>query len=622
MARIHNPHVVQVHDYGETQFGDPFLVMELVTGPTVSRWFRGAPQSLDGLLDAADGMLAGLAAAHARDILHRDLKPANMLLRGGVPSQLVLVDFGIAAVLSGADAEEALTREGTVLGTPLYMSPEQSLGQPARPESDVYAAGVVLFEWLSGRPPFSGSVVEVMRSHAFRLAPPLRPRAGLDVPEAVAAVVRQALEKAPYDRYPSAAAMRAALRTARGSRGPRARTLPSTQPLSRAEPVATVAVAPAPSQPFVGRHEELDRLRELVLGAAQGRGGVVFVEGLEGVGCTRLVDELVARLAESDEAQVGRGAIRGSAPLATLRQAVEDLLGSRTLGLDSLRHRLLSAGASLADEERGALLGWLRPEADEDGADLDGDSALVERFLRVLSRTRPVVLALDDFEREGARAVRWLESFTASQRLDPAPIWVIVTRSRAGDVTAEGPTVGSSILSAADVVYRVSVSRLGDAEIAALVGAEAPLTARAAGLIADKAAGMPLVALQLVRHLAAEERLIPVGARLGLPPDDDLRGVLPGGLQELWGHRLDGALRTSPDPELGARLLDVCAALGLDLEVDDALGGVALLDGAAPSDDLCDALLDHFVAMGLLLERGPVGTDSSAGCTQLCAMWL
>lgn len=612
VARIHNPHVVQVHDYGETEAGDPYLVMDLVAGPTLSAWLRGACPSLEHALLAADGMLSGLAAAHARGVLHRDLKPANMLLRDDDPAQLVLVDFGIAAVLTAEeeDGDDPLTREGTVVGTPLYMSPEQALGQPVGPESDVYAAGIVIYEWLSGRPPFTGPVMDVMRSHAFRQVPALVPRPELDVPPEVIAVVERALNKPRDARYPSAGAMREALAQLGRAAGtqPAPPSLPSIY-LDLPPTVATNKVAP--ELPFVGREEELAWLDEEFARVVSGRGGITFVEGIAGVGSSRLIAEFVAGLSERAAAQVGRGAtVDGNPALGPVRQAVEDLLGSRSLGLQGLRQRLDSSlsqlgGESLSEQEQAALVRWLRPESGlvdaREGSDGGWSAALVERTLRVLTRSRPVVLWLDDFERHGAASTAWLESLVASQRLEPFPLWVLVTRSTSAETSGDSTTTIVGGLYASDFVTSLAVPRLPDLRVVELANSIAGLTVQASDAVAGKAAGLPLMALQLMRHLVDSGRLVSVGDRLGLADGDDLHDALPGGMRELWGVRLAAAVAKTPEPDLAGLVLDVAAGLGRQFMVDSLADGLASL-GSEPDADSFDGVLDGLIAAGVFAE--------------------
>lgn len=606
VARISDPHVVSVHDYGETAAGDPYLVMELIPGPTVASWRRSEPD-LAAILAAADGMLAGLAAAHARDVLHRDLKPANMLVRNGDPGQLVLVDFGIAAVLSGETSEEPLTREGTVVGTPLYMAPEQAMGQHAGPEADVYAAAVVIYEWLTGQPPFVGTVEDVMRSHAFRPPPPLVPRARLgDVPREVIDVVLQALSKRPAARFGDAGAMREALRHRRatpGKAGPPA----ATQPIELPRTIATDHISPL--EPFVGRREELDELGARFDVVESGRGGVLHVEGPPGAGVSRLLTEFVTRLAQDGRALVGRGAASpGGAGLGTLRRSVEDLLGSRSAGIEGLRARLEATRGleGLGDAERRALIAWLRPEAAPEQAEGRWVVGLVERFLRLLGRERPVVLLLDGVEQDGEPARAWLDTFAGAQRLEPFPVWVLASRTRS-DGTGEH-AVTRSASPGAGVVERMAVPLLTDAEIAELAAALLPLTPRAARLVADKAAGSPLIAVQLVRHLEDREALVPLGARFDLDPDA-LRGALPASLGEFLGHRLDAATASSSDPALAERLLEVASALGVTFRVDELGRGLAAI-GEQVSADALDQLLDELIGAGVLIEPRGAAEDA------------
>ena len=151
-ASFNHPNAVAVFDAGEDS-GQLFLVMELVDGPSLASVLheRGRLR-LDDAMHIADGVLAALAAAHAAGLVHRDVKPGNVLL--GSNRQVKLADFGIARRLD--DLAHDLTAAHTVLGTPRYTSPEQLAGQPATPASDLYAVGVVLFEMLTGAPPYGG----------------------------------------------------------------------------------------------------------------------------------------------------------------------------------------------------------------------------------------------------------------------------------------------------------------------------------------------------------------------------------------------------------------------------------------------------------------------------------
>jgi eukaryotic-like serine/threonine-protein kinase len=205
MASLRHPGVVAIHDYRSDAEG-AFLVMEFVEGEplawTLRRLGRLNPvDTMNLVAQAADA----LAAAHAQGIVHRDVKPGNLLIRTG--GSLVLTDFGIAR----AAATTALTAQGEVLGTPSYLAPEQVLGRPATPVSDLYALGVVAYECLSGRRPFEadnpfGTAMKRLQEPP----PPLPP----DVPVEVARVVGAALIAAPEGRWRSAGDMAAAARLA------------------------------------------------------------------------------------------------------------------------------------------------------------------------------------------------------------------------------------------------------------------------------------------------------------------------------------------------------------------------------------------------------------------------
>lgn len=206
-ARLHHPNVVAVYDTGEHD-GRPFIVMELVRGRTLADEVRARGQlEIEEAVGIALAILDGLAVAHAAGIVHRDVKPGNVLLpdTGGAK----LSDFGIAKALE--DATAGLTAAGTVLGTPNYLAPELISGGTASAASDVYSVGCVLFELLTGRPPYSGeSSVAIAYAHVHQPVPDvadLRP----EVPRDLATVVATAMANDPAERYPDAATMRAAL---------------------------------------------------------------------------------------------------------------------------------------------------------------------------------------------------------------------------------------------------------------------------------------------------------------------------------------------------------------------------------------------------------------------------
>jgi eukaryotic-like serine/threonine-protein kinase len=195
-AALSHPAIAQVYDYGDAVDGHPpFLVLELVDGPPLTRLLAAGPLDPVVVLDIVAQVAAGLATAHAAGVLHRDIKPGNLLVGAG--GQVKITDFGISYAAGSAP----LTRTGTVIGTPGYLAPERLAGAGAGPSGDVYSLGMVAYECLSGRLPFTGTAVEIALAHQHQPLPPLP----MSVPAAVEALVTSMTDKDPNMRPSSAA---------------------------------------------------------------------------------------------------------------------------------------------------------------------------------------------------------------------------------------------------------------------------------------------------------------------------------------------------------------------------------------------------------------------------------
>ena len=207
-ANLSHPNIVGVYDWG-TQDGTYFIAMEYVDGPSLSQVIRrDGPLHPRRAAEIADEVAAALGFAHSRGVVHRDVKPGNVLLTA--TGQSKVTDFGIARALSSPDDD--LTQAGSVMGTATYFSPEQAQGLPVDPRSDLYSLGVVLYEMVTGRPPFSGETpLSIAYKHVQdQPAPPstIVP----DLPHGLEAIIMKLLQKKPDDRYPSAEALRADLK--------------------------------------------------------------------------------------------------------------------------------------------------------------------------------------------------------------------------------------------------------------------------------------------------------------------------------------------------------------------------------------------------------------------------
>ncbi|MCU1632125.1 MAG: serine/threonine protein kinase [Micrococcaceae bacterium] len=264
VAGLNNPNIVSVYDTGEEEIPDrpqhevrvPFIVMEYVAGRTLRDHVKAGDLTPKDSVTYLAGVLDALEYSHKAGIVHRDIKPANVMIT--LDGAVKVMDFGIARAM--ADSQATMTQTQAVLGTAQYLSPEQARGEKVDARSDLYSAGCLLFELLTGRPPFVGdSPVSVAYQHV-REEPPTASSLNTDVTPALDSVLARALEKDREDRFQDAAGFRKALLDAgQGIILPGAVVAPTeamniTAPQTRAQGVGAAALAGSAAAALSGPH--------------------------------------------------------------------------------------------------------------------------------------------------------------------------------------------------------------------------------------------------------------------------------------------------------------------------------------------------------------------------------
>lgn len=264
VGRVDHPNCVATYDVGRLPDGSLYLAMELLEGRSLADVLEAEGQIAPGrALHILAHMLRGLGSIHLAGLIHRDIKPENIfLVRQGEDLDFAkILDFGIAKPISGELSDDGvrLTQAGMAFGTPIYMAPEQALGNPMDGRADLYAAAVVAYEMLCGQPPFySDDKLEVMSMHTAKPVPPMRNKlikGGRPVPSSLEKLVLRGLTKKPGDRYANAETFLAAVESALST------------PEGGQTDVEFARVSDTGSQPLVGDDLSLDEERE-DLGAA------------------------------------------------------------------------------------------------------------------------------------------------------------------------------------------------------------------------------------------------------------------------------------------------------------------------------------------------------------------
>jgi serine/threonine protein kinase len=237
-ARLHHPNVVVVYDYAE-QGDTVFIAMELVRGRELKDFFKQKhPFDLKSALEIMLQLLDGLGYSHQHNIVHRDIKPANIILLDE-SGQVKITDFGVAHI----DSSE-LTQAGEIMGTPTHMAPEQLMGQPVDGRADLFSAGVIFYQLLTGERPFGGGSIVAVMHNVLSSEPPAPTQLNPALPPECDAIIRKALAKRADDRYQDAAAFAQALKALLQQAGTAAAS-------TAQQPSSAQAAVPAPRAPQI-----------------------------------------------------------------------------------------------------------------------------------------------------------------------------------------------------------------------------------------------------------------------------------------------------------------------------------------------------------------------------------
>ena len=528
-----HPHIVTIHDVGDDQ-GQPYIVSQYMAGGAVDA--LGHPIPLEQTLEIAKGVCRGLAHAHANGVVHRDLKPGNVWLAADGTAKIG--DFGLAVALD----RSRLTMAGMLVGTVAYMPPEQALGGETTPSADLYSLGCMLYEMVTGRPPFVGNdPTAVISQHINQ--PPVAPSwLSEHCPPELEEVILRLLAKDPGERPESASDVLSALE----------RVDPAQKSASHSESNVLDRLARGV---FVGRERELDRLRKAFDEAFAGHGSMVMLVGEPGIGKTRAAQELET-YARMRGAQVlwGRAHESSGAPAYwPWTQVGNNYASSNDLTL--LIPDMQNKGPELV-----RLFPWLReglnvaePEqlADPEAAQFRFFDAYAT-FVRAMSNRAPLLIALDDLHWADKPSLLLLEY--VARELARIRVLIVCTY-RDTDLSRTHPlSEALAVLNREAGFQRVVLRGLSRDEVAGYINAVANLTPKPELLdrIFEETEGNPFFLSEVVNLLTQEGKLTESVSDIAVPD----------GVREALGRRLD---RISEEAN---ELLQVAAVVGREFAYD------------------------------------------------------
>jgi class 3 adenylate cyclase/tetratricopeptide (TPR) repeat protein len=586
MARLGNhPNIVTVFDIGEEPGADgraqPYIISQFMDGGDLSslllRQADGHRMAALEAISIAAQVCDGLQHAHGNGIIHRDLKPANVWLSadGGVR----LGDFGLAVSLD----RSRLTIEGMVVGTVAYMAPEQALGRPPDVRCDLYSLGCMLYQMITGSPPFPGDdAVAVISQHIN--TPPVAPSwHNPEVPPALETLVMRLLEKDPEKRPASAAEAASLLRS-----------FPAESPgASPAAPQALAAQSPVYRRTFIGRESELKRLEDAFESAHSGRGALVMVVGEPGIGKTSLCEQLATFAAvRGGRTLVGHCYEEGSLSMAYLPfiEAMRSYVLSRDR--EDLLRELGSGAVEIA-----RIVSEVRDQVEVD--QLPPVSPQEERyrlfqavtgFLKNAAAAQPLVIVLEDLhdaDRGTLDLLLHVSRHLAESRL------VIIGTYRDIEVDRAHPLSSAlAELRRHSQYARIALRGLTTDEVQRMLSAIAgqEIVWSLAEVVHRQTEGNPLFVQEVMRYLA-EEGLVAREGGQWRSTTEQLELAIPEGLRDVIGKRMS---RLSEDCN---RLLAMAAVIGREFPLRVL---TALTD--MPEDGLISAV-EEAVRVGVLEDR-------------------
>jgi hypothetical protein len=582
-----HPSIMTIHDTGEHE-GQPYLVLPLMPGGDIEGLIEKAPEgrlSFEQAINITTTVCLGLEFAHAKGIIHRDLKPGNVWLSADGTARIG--DFGLA--LATATDLSRLTQEGMMVGTAFYMPPEQAMGREVTPRSDLYSLGAMLYEMVTGRPPFVGDTSVAIITQHIDSSPPVSPTwHRKDIPPGLEALIMQLLEKDPEKRPASAADVLKALDTIDLGEVGRAPT----------EEAPTVDRDPLYRRTFVGRDTELKLLQSAFDGAASGQGALMMVVGEPGIGKTAICEQLSTyATVRGGKYLVGHCYEEGSLSLPYL--AFVEAMRSYVLDRSTrdLRKELGTGAADIArivSEVREKLN--VKPK--EEGDPQEERYRLMQAvtgFLTNAARVQPLLIILEDLHDADKGTLEMLTH--VSRNLGGARLLIVGTYR---DVEVDRTHALSASLAELRRVAsfdRVLLRGLDIDEVQRMMNAISgqEVTWGLAETVHRQTEGNPLFVQEVLRYLRESGLVTREDGRWQPGDQTALEMSIPEGLRDVIGKRL------SLLSEECNRMLSIAAVIGREFRLE------ALQQVASVSEDDLYAALEETKSAVIVEERTAVG---------------